>query len=443
MIHLKRFLLGLCCLCLIGIVASCTSPDEAPIPATRTAPPTPSIEALHVNGTSGLGARLRVTLRSVKLLKRDPDDRTQLFLVMADPEGSITYLLYPANRAGDSNDQFDLTSFPLELTLDDDTNTVQLWILAVHNAHYEAAERLGLDTLIAGLSAGFRNWLRAGDPDDDPLAAVVSASKGTLYEWFATIDVLGQGITTFTRDVGWSTGLQTLRSSDEGLSAVYSVQYISAEDAARLPAPPTATPIPSPTARPGYTLRVDETFENGISAYTWYEGQDNTYTNQLIDGAYEIKLTDIKQRDHGVSWGSLEGQTFTNYSVEAQVRLVESGVQDGRYGIWFHYQDDYNFVYFGLSNRGEYRVAIIKENKNRIEVKDWTPHAAIRPGAATNSLTIETGTDGTVILGINGEQVMTFTDQNLTEGSVAFFCYAESVPTTCRLERLRIWEPAR
>ena len=117
------------------------------------------------------------------------------------------------------------------------------------------------------------------------------------------------------------------------------------------------------------------------------------------------------------------------------VRLVEDDALNARYGIWFDYQDDYNFIYFGISNPGEYRVAVIQSNSNRIEIQDWTPHPAIRRGAATNILTIETEPEGKVTLGVNGEQVATFTDKTFDGGSIAFFCYAETVPTTCRLER--------
>jgi hypothetical protein len=438
---------SLCWLWIASLITGCGPQDQnrdAPDPptvATRTPPPTPSVEALRVNGGSSSSPRLRVILRSVNLLKRAETTSAQVFVVLTDPQGNVTYLLYPANQPGKLEDQFDLSSFPLDVAIQNNTDGIVLWVLAVHNTHYQSAEALGLDTLAASLSTGFRTWLREGDPTDDPLAAIVSASNGALYEWFAGIEVLGQGSTVFLSDEDWGTGLHSLRSADEGLTAVYTAQLFAAQEPNGLPIPPSATPTGFNPSRPGYTLRVNETFENGTSAYNWYEGRDSTYINHLTDGAYEIQLTDIQQRDHGVSWGSIEGEQFQNYIVEAQVRLVESGVKDGRYGIWFHYKDDYNFIYFGISNQGEYRVAIIKENSSRIEIKDWTPHPAIKRGAATNILTIETSTDGTIILGINGEQVTTFNDDTFTDGSVAFFCYAESVPTTCRLERLLIWEP--
>lgn len=434
----RRWLVvGLAVFGLAGVILGCTPQSHGgntPRRAVQTPPPTPSTEALRVSGTSAAGARLRVTLPSIKLLKPDLDTDVQLFLVLADPRSSYSYLVYPANRPGDHNSQFDLTGFPLELSVADNTAAVTLWVLAIHNSDYHAAEAFGLDDLAASLGIGFRNWLRSGDPQDDPLAAVISASGGTLYEWFASTEVLGQSVITFQAGDNWNIGLDSRRSPDGGLNVVYSVQYISAADATLLPTP---TPL---VLHPGYTLHVDETFANATSTHQWYEGQDSTYVNSIVNGAYEIRLTQIVERDFGLSWGSMDDEQFHNYILEATVSLAEDNVTGARYGIWFDYKDDYNFIYFGISNTGEYRVAVIQSNSSRIEVQNWTPSPAIRPGAATNVLTIETDPDKQVILSVNGQQLTTFTNNTFDGGSIAFFCYAESVPATCRLEHLRIWE---
>jgi hypothetical protein len=435
----RRLIVSLYSICLVCILLACSSPTNSPNvpgPTLPTPPPTPAEEVLQVSGTAATGPRLSVTLPLLKLYKRQSEEKVQLFLVMADAGGTYSYLLYPANGSGYAADQFDLTDYPLEISLRDDTSAVTLWILAVHNSRYYAAEMFGLDALAASLGLGFRNWLAEGDPDDDPLAAVINTSDGVLYEWFAGIDILSQHTITFEAQNGWDVGLGSRLSPDGGMNAVYSVHYVSAEDVALLPTP---TPL---VLHPGYDLRVDDTFTGGTSPHNWFEGQDSTYVNRIIDGAYEIRLTEITQRDFGVSWGSIEGEQFFNYILEAEVSLLEEDITEAEYGIWFYYQDDYNFVYFGISNQGEYRVAVIKDNSSQREVKDWTPHPAIQRGAATNILTVAAGADGTITLGVNGEQLLTFSDQTYDTGSVAFFCRAQTVPATCRLTRLRIWQAA-
>ncbi len=425
----RRWLLVVC---LFFLLVACSSHPADPL--LPTPPATPAEEMLQVSGTSTSGPRLSVTLPLIKLNHRSPEQKVQLFVVMADAQGTYSTMLYPANDAGYAVDQFALTDYPLEISLNENTSSITLWILAVHNTRYYAAEMFGLDALVASLGLGFRNWLAGGDPADDPLAAVISASNGVLYEWFAGIDVLGQNMLTFQAEDGWDVGLGSRPSPDGGMNTVYSVHYVSADDVALLPSP---TPAP---LHPGYDLLVDETFAGGTSAQQWYQDQDSTYVNHIIDGAYEIRLTDITQREFGISWGSIEGAQFKNYILEADVSLLEDNLTDAQYGIWFHYQDDFNFIYFGLSNQGEYRVAVVKDNSTQRTIQDWTPHPAIRPGAATNTLTIEAWSDGMITLSVNGEQLLAFTDTTYETGSVAFFCRSKTVPATCHLTRLQIWQ---
>lgn len=434
-----RIRLGLSGIVLALAMTSCAllgDPESSPTPAlpNHTPPPTPSAEVLRVSGTTPGGARLRVTIPSVELLARPEEATPQLFAVLADPTGTYSYALTPANRAGIAGSKFELMEHPLEISLRDGTEAVMLWLLAVDNQRYEASEEFGLDALAASLGFGFRNWVADGDPRDDPLAAVISASDGALFDWFAAIQVIGQTVIALEQANDWDTALASHNSPDGGLSVVYTTRLISEQTVAQYP-----TPTPH-DAYPGYTLRLDEQFIGAESDHTWYQGQDETYTNRIINGAYEIHLSALVQRDYGLSWGSLEGELFTDYIVEADVQLREDDVKDARYGIWFNYQDDYNFIYFGVSNQGEYRAAVIQRNSNRIELQDWTPHPAIRRGAATNTLTIRSVPDGDIILSVNGDQLAIFNNQTFISGSIAFFCYAESVPATCHLNRLRVWE---
>ena len=450
-------------LCIAALLAACDGTNLerdngsrlAPSP-NQTSPPTPFAQVLQVSGTSSSADHLRLTLRAIKLLEKAPDEAVQLLIVLADPAGTYSYLLYPANRAGFVTDQFDLSSYPMELLVNESTEQVKLWVLALHNTNYRAAEQYGVDALAASLAIGFFNWVREGDPVDDPLAGVVSASKGMLFEWFAGIEVLGQSVTTFEAARGWDIPPASFHSPDGGLSVVYTMRNIDAQaradDLATNPAtitkvagtlPLADTPIPTITLTPTpptYVLRVDDNFAGGINRSSWYEESNTSYTNQVVAGAYEIHLTAIEQREFGISWGSLAGAHFEDYVIEADVALLENDVVNGQMGIWFNYQDDFNFVYFGISNQGEYRAAVIFSNSNHVELADWTPHPAIRSGAATNTLRAVVRPDGRVTLSINGSEVLSYRDETFSAGGLAFFCYAESVPTTCQLKRLRVWE---
>ena len=240
---IRRWLNGAGCLGLAALLLACTD-DNGTRRRTPTPPPTP---LPTIAGQWGL-ADWRAPAGDVALDQTSqtlPGRDVQLFVVLVDPQGTYSYLVYPANRAGASTTQIDLTTTPLEISLDKSTESVTLWMLAVHNTRYQTAELFGLDALAASLGLGFRNWLDGGDPQDDPLAAVVSASDRSLYDWFASIDVLGQSMITFLAGDNWDIGLDSQRSADGGLNVVYSVQYLSAAEAALLPHPLllTSTPV--------------------------------------------------------------------------------------------------------------------------------------------------------------------------------------------------------
>ncbi len=426
--------LCLAAIVLLALLTGCAANGSTPSPsAPALIPATPDTAVFQVNEVLSEGPRLRVTIPAITLLAETGGRPVQLFVVLADPSGTHSYLVYPANRPGEIAEQFDLSAWPLEVTLQPESSELILWVLAVTPSRYEATEAYGLQALAASLGIGFREWLSTGRTDD-PLAAIVSSSAGALFEWFASTEVIGQALVTLRAADDWDAGMASERSADGRLNIVFDTALLSETEVASLP-----TPSPTPGARE-YALIADEDFSGGQSQLAWYEGQDRTFRNQIVEGAYEIQLTEIAQRDYALSWGSVENARFADYRVEAEVRLVEEGVQEARYGLWFHYQDDFNFIYFGISNDGRYRVAVILRNANRREIQDWTPHPAIRTGAATNTLAVETTVTGEITLSINGETVANFTDRTFSTGSLAFFCYARSVPATCRLERLRIWE---
>jgi hypothetical protein len=223
-------------LLLWGVLAGCATNDTPSLPATTQTPlPTLETSILQRSRTTLSESYLRVTLPRISLA--DTSRPVQLFVIIADPTGSYTYLVYPANQAGDDSAAFEMSQFPLELSINAATESATIWILAVHNTRYIAAEKLGLDPLANALAKGFRDWLAGGGSNDDPLAAVVSASDGMLYEWFASIEVIGQITRPFYAQEGWDITIDSLRSPDSNLTAVYSVQYVVPQ----LPPPPTAT----------------------------------------------------------------------------------------------------------------------------------------------------------------------------------------------------------
>ncbi|NDJ77799.1 MAG: hypothetical protein GYB65_16235 [Chloroflexi bacterium] len=216
------------CVLTLTLGACSSSGDEQDSPASPSPTSPPTIESLYLqrSRTDPALDYVQVTLPTVTLSTDLAELPVQFYFFLADPHGDYTYLLYPANSQGESGDHFELAQFPLELSVQADTTAVTLWIVAVHNTHYAAAEKAGLEQLADMLGSGFNQWLAGGDPNDDPLAAVVSASDGKLYEWFAGCEVVGQLVLPISAQSGWNIPISSIHSPDNHLSVVYSATFI-------------------------------------------------------------------------------------------------------------------------------------------------------------------------------------------------------------------------
>lgn len=426
----------------VSIVDQTTRPEP-----DRTPFPTPATETLQVTGTTASGNRLRIIIPALALEFRPPDTPVQVFVALVDPQGTYSYLLYPANRRGENIDRFDLSDYPIEVGVSETTSYVALWAVAYHLSGTTAAAAQGWDALATSLALSFRAWLNAGEPTDDPLAGAVCASDGSLYAWFAEMEVVGQAMTVIERTEGWDRDVSTMSAGDGSLSAVFDVDYLAAADSTPPAdsAQPTNDPLPAePTTEPAsgvYSLVMEETFDDPASGGRWYLSRTRAYINEIAGSAYQIRLLETTRPPAAQSWGSLAGVRIRRGLIEAEMRLTEGDPDDAQLGLWLHYQDDDNFLYVGLSNRGEYRVAVVQNNRVQRVIQNWQLHPAINTGAAINRLAVEIGPEGRHDLLVNDTPLLTFRDQTFSEGGLAFFCAARTVPATCRLESLRIWQP--
>jgi len=265
----------------VSIVDQTTRPEP-----NRTLFPTPATETLQVTGTTASGDRLRIIIPALALDFRPPDTPVQIFVALVDPQGTYSYLLYPANRRGESVDQFDLSDYPIEVGVSETTPYVALWAVAYHLSGTTAAETQGWDALATSLALSFRTWLNSGEPTDDPLAGAVCASDGSLYAWFAEMEVVGQAMAVIERTGKWDRDVSTMTAGDGSLSAVFDVDYLAAADST----PPVdssqptkdslpAEPVTEPASGVQYTLVLEKTFDDPASGRRWYLSPTRAYSN--------------------------------------------------------------------------------------------------------------------------------------------------------------------
>ncbi|HLA44809.1 MAG TPA: hypothetical protein VJZ27_15300, partial [Aggregatilineales bacterium] len=203
-----------------------------------------------------------------------------------------------------------------------------------------------------------------------------------------------------------------------------------------------ATSLQTPTATPdsfsGYRHVIHDTFEGAESSVDWFIDSDETYSANIVNGAYQIVLSQFdEERSGSIIWGSIQGLWFDDYIVRARVRVLQDGIR-ARTGLWLHYQDGFNFLYFGIDNIGRYRVA--KFQGIYTEFQPWIDDDAIHQGAEPNILEIKLEGD-VFTFSVNGKTLLTTSDDTFKEGRIAFFCDSNTENTTCHLEEIDVWIP--
>jgi len=398
-----------------GVGCSFNNANPTPTPARPIVR-----EAVYVSDPN---APLLVGLSEILLTAED----AQILAVLADENGSPSYVLYPANQPGVLASTITLDDYPLGL----DASTPRLWVVALRHSAYPISESLGQATIASQLATGFATLPAELPPS--PLALLVAAQEN-LWAWFGEIEVLGEMVILLDETTGQK------EAQSEGLQLRYEVRRQAAPTATPLLIQaPTAALSPTPFNPLGYRRVVNETFQDAQSNVSWFIGSDPIYSANIINGAYQIVLNELEPERNNIalSWGSIQNLIFDNYIIRARMRVLQADVI-ARYGLWLHYQDDFNFVFFGVENTGRYRVARFQTTYT--ELAPWTNSPQVQTGSSVNEMIVEVQ-GGMYTLKLNGETLITTSDTAFSEGRVAFFCYAESVPATCHLEELEVWIP--
>lgn len=421
--------------CLMFAALACSSPLNS-ISPTAT-PERPLVrEALH-EGRPGDGA-LTVTLDEITLLEAGPTPDVQWIAVLADGLGNTSHLIYPANQPGLSDTTLELADYPLQIQTQAESAT--LWLLAVQHHAYPVADDLGMAEIGRRLAVAFDTL--AGTPT---VARVVAADGSeTLLRWFGEIEVIDELTLTIDQAEATTTEIiETVESANAITRLTYHASYNPVE---AIIAAPASTEIPVTdeaenleTAFPEYKLVINEDFANAQSSLKWFRGRDNeTYFATIVEGAYRIGLIGVDEfRDNPLSWGSIQELVFDDYIVRARMRVIEQDVT-ARYGLWLHYQDDWNFVFFGVENTGRYRIAVFKNTYT--ELQNWTVDASVNRSSNINEMEVHIQGDAYTMF-VNGVELTTVNNSTYDTGRIAFFCYAQSFPATCDLQSIQVWIP--
>jgi hypothetical protein len=451
-------------LLLILVLAACRSQENARIEPTNTPSRFTLVEAVYNSPAQGA---LDVTLSHVRVLAEQDAPDTQVFAVLTADGAPPAYVLLPSNQPGLQANNVSLEQYPLRL--ENAPTSARLWVLALEHSAYPVSEVIGQGTVAETLAEAFQTQTQA-----TTTAQLVAAVGEDLLPWFGEIEVLGEAFITLDED---TTGENRLEAG--GLEVLYTVRQqtevaaqtetetiveteavveaateaaveTAVEATLAAPTPEASTdPSEAPTVTateppvfdvpiPGYRLVIDENFEEAQSRVPWWIGSDPTYSANIVNRAYQITLTGIDpQRNVGLSWGSIQDYVFDDYIVRAKMRVVQSDIV-ARLGLWLHYVDDYNFVFFGIETTGRYRVA--RFQRVYTELSPWQSSPIVHTGNVANIIEVRMEGEN-YTMSINGQEVVATTDDALEEGRITFFCYSETIPATCLLEEIEVWIP--
>jgi serine/threonine-protein kinase len=183
---------------------------------------------------------------------------------------------------------------------------------------------------------------------------------------------------------------------------------------------------------------VEDTFAGGVSKNDWFTGSANRNAQEIVDGAYQLRIGTGTGHDEPTTWGSLRGFTFGDARVEAVVSASHFQVGDStRTGLWLRYQDENGFLAFMVRSDGTYWIARWSNSVYTI-LAPWTASAAVRTGdEALNTLRIDSKGSAFDFY-INGQYITTVTDATWPEGRLAFFGSSAVTPVSFDLHYLRI-----
>ena len=92
---------------------------------------------------------------------------------------------------------------------------------------------------------------------------------------------------------------------------------------------PTYTPYPQPSLTPAPDVRYTEDFEGSSSCFEPYS--DAVMNSQMSDGAYSVRITESNQGFLSIC----PGQTFIDFTLEADIRLLEDTAGSAYFGVMF------------------------------------------------------------------------------------------------------------
>lgn len=182
---------------------------------------------------------------------------------------------------------------------------------------------------------------------------------------------------------------------------------------------PTATPgTPAPSPTPARQLILQDDF---VTTRAWFTTETENFRLAYVEDGYRIfnNLT-------GSHVNSVRSFDHTNIIVEVDAAQI-SGPETGFYGVVCRWQDVNNYYALVIGSDGFHGIASVINSEVVILGQDQSEDGIIHPGTASNRITgICTG--DTLVLSVNGEQLLEVQDQRYSVGYVGLLVVTRATP---------------
>jgi hypothetical protein len=150
-------------------------------------------------------------------------------------------------------------------------------------------------------------------------------------------------------------------------------------------------------------------------------------TYQIADGKY---TWNAEARKAFAAWNTVQTKPLTDFYVSVDITQT-SGPDTSDYGIVFREDDNNDFYYFSITNKGEFGIFMLQNGEWNV-IEDYSTTPLIHPGETNNVAVLGQGSH--FIFFINGSYLAELTQDGIPSGTTALAIEMADVGQTATFE---------
>lgn len=162
--------------------------------------------------------------------------------------------------------------------------------------------------------------------------------------------------------------------------------------------------------------------EDDFNSEDWSTGTDADSSVEYLNEALNISV----YKDYWFVWSTPNDDDYENIHIEVTAKN-DSVDSTGAFGIICNLNSitDTSY-YFAVTGAGEYAIARYTLMDDVLLTNDgqWGTSDAIQSGAASYRIGVDCGSDGTLTLYVDGQQIDSVNDDYYTSGNVGLFAWS-------------------